>query len=522
MRSLVVCVDYDDFLAITLPRNKRHFSETLVVTAPHDERTQTLAVREGCRVHVTDAFYRDGAAFNKGAATEEAFDVLGRHGWFVVWDADIVMQERLELPELRTDCLYVPARAILEDPTQFRDGIRWASLPCPTKRNEFDGYFQLFHAAGAGKPPWYSVTWKHAGGCDSDFSARYPTDRKVRLTRNVLHLGPEGFDGHRIGKNWHGRVVPRIDTGEPWPRAIERENAVRRMVAERRQLGLKAERIKPSQPLPNRMAWYWSGPMSWMRYLTLSTFRMHNPGWQMVVYSSAVEPGARSWQSHERDDAGYSGFDYRSQLWRLGVEQRLWRQPEGVGGPAHASDLCGWWYLANEGGWYSDMDILWLRPMQDAIGPYRNSDAVFCMEDGYLAIGLLAGRPCGLWREVWESIRSEPGTNYQHYGTDALYRYAKAAAGSSPVGIRAVEAIRAKHQHDRVQVMPDATVYPFDWRQIADIFERTSTMPTDAVGMHWFGGDEISQRWNRLLTPANWREYRNAFTQCLEALPCPP
>lgn len=241
IKSLTVCVDYDDFLAITLPRNMRHFSRTLVVTSPADTRTQELARREGAECYVTDAFYRGGAAFNKGAAVEEAFRVLGRDGWICVWDADIVMPECIQFPR-ETDCLYVPVRCMFERPDRFADDLDWRELPVPTQPHEFDGYFQLFHASAL-EPPWYGTTWTHAGGCDSEFEFKFPEPRRRRAPFTVLHLGSEIMEGTQIGRNWRGRVTPRIDTGEVSPAAAVREAEIRQMAVDRRLYGTARERL---------------------------------------------------------------------------------------------------------------------------------------------------------------------------------------------------------------------------------------------------------------------------------------
>jgi hypothetical protein len=246
IKSLVVCVEYDDFLTITLPRNKGHFTRTLVITAPTDTRTQDLVESVGSECHITDAFYRGGAALNKGAAIEEGFDVLGRDGWICVWDADIVMPRSLRIPGIRTGSLYVPRRRILEDPREYTDELDWSTLPSPTLPEEFDGYFQLFHASALSVRPWYGITWRHVGGGDNEFSDKFAAEHKCRPLFDVLHLGPEGIAGRdtRIGQNWQGRVTPRLDTGERPSLAAERMAKIDQMLEDRGKYGTASERLR--------------------------------------------------------------------------------------------------------------------------------------------------------------------------------------------------------------------------------------------------------------------------------------
>ncbi len=217
IRGIVVCVNYDDLLKITLERNMRHLDECVVVTSYEDAQTFALVqdVASRCNVHLlqTNAFYRYGAKFNKGLAMEEGFDILGRTGWIIVWDADTLFPEHMPIREmisvgrLRGDMLYSPYRLLLDDPRLWTPDFDWTRA-----NNTFDGvfagYFQLFEASDPhlNEKPWYDVTFTHAGGGDGAFQARWPDHKKERLPFKVLHLGPRDT-------NWCGRISVRADGG---------------------------------------------------------------------------------------------------------------------------------------------------------------------------------------------------------------------------------------------------------------------------------------------------------------------
>lgn len=211
IKAITICVDYDDFLRLTLPRTLQHVDKFLIVTSNADTRTQQLAAEYGVDCFTTDAFYEDGAAFNKGRAMEQGFDVLGRDGWILILDADIVLPKQLPPLDLQIGKMYTPRRRILSnvDGMSSLPDIPDVQIPIRVEHGNF-GYFQLFHAddpAVRTRRPWYQTDWIHAGGADSVFEKFWRPQNKSGLPFEVIHLGDPD-------QNWFGRVRPRIDTGE--------------------------------------------------------------------------------------------------------------------------------------------------------------------------------------------------------------------------------------------------------------------------------------------------------------------
>lgn len=220
MKAIMVSVEYGDILSLTLPRNKHHFDRMMVVTSPDDKETQKVAKRNKVETYITDAFYLDGAVFNKWRAMEEALDHFGRRGWMTIMDADIIWPKKVET-KFEQGNLYSPGRKILgqiERPLpRERD---WRDLTGHSPDNmSFAGYTLIFHGSDhhLPKPPWHQIDWVHAGGADTLLQARWPNARKIRLDWDVLHLGPPC-------KNWCGRSTPRTDGSpiEGGPKRLER------------------------------------------------------------------------------------------------------------------------------------------------------------------------------------------------------------------------------------------------------------------------------------------------------------
>lgn len=241
MRAITISVDYADYLAVTLPYNRHHFEDMMVVTSMTDDRTVSIARQNDCQWLCTDAFYRDGATFNKWIALEEGLDALGREGWIAVIDADILWPRKIDCPALEMGNIYGPAgRRMWTNQTPYTDLIEWAAkgnsvdewgqdMPRhPTSGREVAGYTQIFHASDQhlGEPPWYETNWRHAGGADSFFPRKWPEENRIHLPFEVLHLGESG-------QNWHGRCTPYLD-GTEHPEAEARRKMQKDMLTKRR------------------------------------------------------------------------------------------------------------------------------------------------------------------------------------------------------------------------------------------------------------------------------------------------
>ncbi len=244
--AVLVCVEFSDLLAITLPRNAHHFNHITVITDFSDNATErVVASVPNAGIHKTNDFYQHGAAFNKGAAIESALNwSIQCEGWLCIMDADILLPPHANLSGAIPGKLYTPRRRILADPSRWREWVDsdWCELPL-NRDEEWAGYFQLFHAGDAAlveREHWYDPGYSHAGVSDSLFAEYWPRANRARPPFEVLHLGEDG-------KNWCGRCTPRVD-GSLHPQADARAAALQRFLTLREINGnLGAERIKSQE-----------------------------------------------------------------------------------------------------------------------------------------------------------------------------------------------------------------------------------------------------------------------------------
>lgn len=194
IHGLVVSVDYADLLARSIDRWMEGLASLTIVTDLHDHETATLAMEKNANLCRTDVFSRHGAKFNKGAAQNEAWFLVDKTDWILLFDADIVppadWKTQLEVANLRRGFLYGCYR--YDD-----NGMRL--------RDDTHGYgfFQLFHSSDpeAQVHPFFDGSWIHAGNGDSIILLRWRVQGKLAPALPLRLHHPGVGPSH----NWFGR-----------------------------------------------------------------------------------------------------------------------------------------------------------------------------------------------------------------------------------------------------------------------------------------------------------------------------
>lgn len=215
INAILTCVEYDDYLAITLPRNARHFDQVFVVTTPNDQKTIDLVCHTPNSICVTTTrFHKDGAEFNKGAGLNFGLQTMKElipvTGWTCILDADTLLpgnaSEFFNDAFLKTGNLYGAGRRMLPNflIEQIED-LDFKLIPTHALHLH-SGYFQLFHWQDprCRNMPQYSEKSNHAGKADTFFMKGWPEHRRLWMPFDVVHLGPQD-------RNWFGRSSPRLD-----------------------------------------------------------------------------------------------------------------------------------------------------------------------------------------------------------------------------------------------------------------------------------------------------------------------
>lgn len=103
MECVIVCCQYSDFLAHTLPHNKFLFDKLVVVTSYEDKATRRMCEYHHVECIPTDVLESRKGKFCKGAGINIGLEALSKRGWVVHMDADIYLPPQTRIILQRAD-----------------------------------------------------------------------------------------------------------------------------------------------------------------------------------------------------------------------------------------------------------------------------------------------------------------------------------------------------------------------------------------------------------------------------------
>jgi len=266
--------------------------------------------------------------------------------------------------------------------------------------------------------------------------------------------------------------------------------------------------------IPKRIFFYWgNNKMSWMRFKTLESFRRLNPDWDMTLYTSNPRIQHKVWTTNNYQDFFcYNGKDYRKGIDALNINVVHYECYENLTA-SHTSNFLKWEKLATEGGIYSDMDILYFKPIDEFYDKIKNYDTAICQTE-YLSIGLLASSGSNkFYQDIYDNIlRPFDFIHYQMAGVDAIYRYYKCPQPD------VLKQAASKYPELRFYNIPMNTVYPYDSKHIVKAFTapgEAKNLPKETIGYHWYAAHKKAQDFNNILTADNYKKYNTLFSKLI-------
>jgi len=275
--------------------------------------------------------------------------------------------------------------------------------------------------------------------------------------------------------------------------------------------------------IPKRMFFYWDKPyLSWMRYMTLYSFRKMNPSWEMVLCLRQDDNKPKKWSGQVGQDfLNYKGDNYFDRLSKLNIIIETVKFPSAfdatVISPIHESDLYRYYKLYNDGGFYSDMDILYFRSMDNIYNEILQCGAntVFYTQCDHTSIGFLGAEKDNLFYRglMMFALDVEDVNTYQAYGTSLIFKFCK------KYDIRHV--VVDMYNDLVVFVIPEYLIYYYNSKVIEKAFSNSfgiKNFNDKSIGYHWYAGAPIAQKFNNLITENNYMNYKTTFSTVVKEL----
>ena len=230
LECVVVCINYSDFLRVTLPATKGHFNKMVVVTDTDDDETAKVCEFNNVQCIRTDAMYEHPNKKdcpNKAKAINEGLKHLKLDGWVLHMDADIwlpcLTRQILEKYPLDPKGVYGVDRLMCNSYLEWlkytyfgkplNEGwvyVHTDQFPMGVRLVKYHsegyipiGYFQLWNPKASGV-----CTYPEIKAAYDRTDTMFTQDNWNRKDRHliadfvVVHLASQN---HAQGQNWYGR-----------------------------------------------------------------------------------------------------------------------------------------------------------------------------------------------------------------------------------------------------------------------------------------------------------------------------
>jgi hypothetical protein len=250
--------------------------------------------------------------------------------------------------------------------------------------------------------------------------------------------------------------------------------------------------------IPKILHLYWgrNNPLTFLQYLTVVSFREHNPDWKIKVYYPIKTCNNISWKTFEQKTKIISK-DYFNELDKHNVE-KIEIDFDKIGfkndyPEVIKSDFFRYHILCKEGGIWSDFDILYIKPFSNidfsTFKSYGNKiDFIINFHkydwgDEFYSIGFLGSTPNNkIIKRIVDKCKNNVGNNYQSIGNMYLMKL-------------------LGRPKDNMLVLPKEFYLPYCSSKINLIFNNTDRkyINKDTIGIHWFNGHPIAREFQNKL-----------------------
>lgn len=260
--------------------------------------------------------------------------------------------------------------------------------------------------------------------------------------------------------------------------------------------------------IPKICYFYWeNSKMSFLRYMSIRSFKYHNPDFKVILITKKQKTKKQEQQFEEQQDINYyNGPCYWEECLKLDIKiEYLEEHYKDLNifnfKTQYNSDILTWFILGYKGGFIADTDIIFTKSLD--YDRYKNVDLSMFSYDNNFAIGFLFGKPNRICRELYELGINSDKNNYQTVGGLLFRDYILKYGNIFP--------------EMNICLISNDLVYPYvnkmNWKQSLEFpwIYKSSALPSSTCGIHWYGGAEISKKFNIKLTKDNYFKYNNTI-----------
>lgn len=240
--------------------------------------------------------------------------------------------------------------------------------------------------------------------------------------------------------------------------------------------------------VPKILHVYWgSDPLPYLRFKTIDSFLKLNPDWRVILWMPKFPYAVVTWQTKELNYAR-NWTDFLPELLNLPIEKKFVDMSDfGMSNEiseVHKSDYLRLWLLSEYGGVWSDMDIVYFKPMTDLEVNREENEEVetyVCISHYGHSSGFYMARPRSKFFEYmadYSKAERKPEL-YQSNGPNACNKYFPTIESIAEIS-------------SVVNIKMDA-VYAHDGQHIPELYNGTKSRFTHwSIGCHWYAGHPLS------------------------------
>lgn len=230
---------------------------------------------------------------------------------------------------------------------------------------------------------------------------------------------------------------------------------------------------------------YWGGgKLNYLRFMTIKTFMKYNPDWEIIYLYPSQSTKQTTWGTYENKNECFLCKDFTSELFNLPVTRKeIDFEKYGISNDipeVHKSDFIRLIQLTQYGGLWSDMDILYIRPMNDFYLNFENNKNIetFLCNNlyGYSVGFMMSTKENPFFQTLWDAAIKEYNPRlYQTIGSTLYNKYFPT--------IESVNNIVTAKNFSMSVVYPNVAGYEENFINGNNIGINDLTL-----GVHWYAG----------------------------------